>query len=1118
MMFQGRLLEALRNKKIILFAGAGVGQAAGLFGTTALRDYIYGKAKELQYSGANDQPFERLAADLQNNSAFGREWLTRTVSEYFCKPLSYANLEDHTKLLKLNCLDSIFTTNYDIAFEQAASRAMLDIRVRALDTTSGATAQTPKDTIDCYKLHGCADYVTKSSHACQLVLSKKDWSHATQNRREILKELTTKVNNGCVVIFAGFNLSNGDNSDISRAVFEGNGDVLRTDYWQSNSCYALVISPSEEDKKIYREDYSCEVIGGDFSTLVSQLETACNNLEKSELIIDDNNSKISFSVLKCIEKFSKSFLDGISDSFFIWHDQILIGVTKEKCSIDNWHEPPSIKMLANNRYIERDIMNQVINKTIEAVREISQHKKNYIISIIGKRGTGKSVILLQLAKYCYETLNQPVIFLKENAFIEIQSKDENSLIVQGWENKSLDTILSPFFDRTDPVVPVIIADNQPHRKSKAIQLAGYLSNHGKPCLLIISEYASPENIDSSDKCIKIPNKLSDREIDKLFDKLSIDRPAILRKRDNLLYRAKKECTNDLLIIMYEWLDENFRPFTQIISDTASLISKLNILRQVYILIATFHVAGREPSTSLIIRAADYPADDVLACLNGGDFSLHLSSDDSMVLYRHSLISTKLLVEMGVTAQDQVKSIITCIKKASASDVLFFKDFLDYLFNLGNPDFTIKDIEKIKEATEYNFVFNKEWDLHHKYAAYLARDSNDIEYYQEARRYCDEALSHAIDDSSRSSIYHTLGNIEYKQYQKSHDKNPELAKGCFERAVEKFELSKQLRTYQTEHAYVTHIDFINFQLNTLGSNESLHCESKTIELTASKFATFWEALKVVDKERQHYLSDRFKKEKKLSWDTLPENVKEHITENAQQLKPNKILLDCYIDQCLKEQSKKSRETINNLYTLHKDTRDPDILIPLMEGMKRAFLLSAESRSNILRSIASQLFEPTSPIANFTRARGIRLLAIDSFASGQFEYLTKHVLQNSASLYQEIRPRFLEIEYMLPREYYDSTGLNDASALKLFLSQGSNCFYNVKSAEVMEFTFNKRLNVGQQNTSKFTQLSTPRFGNFLLKIPTVEIISSRNSFTAKCIVQYSAFGMSGNLQKPSTKYGA
>lgn len=1111
MVIQGRLLEALKSKKLILFSGAGVGQAAGLFGTAQLRDYIYEKANNLNYQGSSDQSFERLAADLQNNPAFGREWLTRTVSEYFCKPASYTNLECHTKLLMLNCLDSIFTTNYDIAFEQAAARAMLDIRVRALDTVSGATAQTPKDTINCYKLHGCADYVTKSpQHAHPLVLSRKDWQIATENRKEVLKELTTKVNSGCVVIFAGFNLSNGDNSDIARAVFEGNGDVLRSDHWQSNSCYALVINPSEDDKKTFMEDYSCEVIHGDFSTFVSEIEAACKSLEKSEFAINDNTSHINLTVLNCTEKFSKVFWDEISDSFFIWHNQTLAEAIKEKCNLDNWHEPPSIKMLTNNRYIERDILSKVINESIKAIKEISKHKRNYVISITGERGTGKSVILLQLAKYCYETLKQPIIFLKEDAFLEVQSKNENSLSIQGWEAKSLDTILSPFFDSAESVVPILIADNQPHRKLKAIQLAGYLSNHGKPCLLIISEYGSSENIDLSNKKINIPSLLSNTEIDRLFDKLSVDRPAILEKRDVLLYSAKQE--KDILIIMYEWLDENFRPFTRIISDTASQISKSNILRQVYILIATFHVAGYKPSLSLIIRAADYPADNVLTSLKNGDFGLRLSSD-AMVLYRHSLISSRLLAEMGVTTLDQLKAIISCIKKGSASDVRFFKDFLDYLFNLGNPSFTVSDIEAIKETTEQNTVFNSEWDLHHKYAAYLAHDSNDIAYYQEARRYCDKALSLAVDDSNRSSIYHTLGNIEYKQYRICYDKNPELAKGCFDRAVEKFELSKQLRSYQTEHAYVTHIDFINFQLDKIDTNESNY-EKKVIELTASKFATFWEALKVVDKDRQYYLSDRFKREKALLWNELPENIREHIKENAHQLKPNKILFDCYIDQCLKEQSQKTREKINELYNLHEKNLDPDILIPLMEGMKRAFLLSAGSRSDILRSIASELFDPESPIANLTRARGIRLLAIDSFISGQFDYLAKHVLKNAATLYQEIRPRFLEFEYILPHEYYSSTGVNDKSALKLFLDHGSNCFYNVKLAEKIELIFNRRSNAAQQNVPKFTYLSTPRFGDFLLKVPTAEIISNRNSFTAKCTVQYSAFGMSGNLLKPST----
>ena len=1115
MKFEGRLLEALKNKKIILFAGAGVGQAAGLYGSEKLRDYIFDKAKELNYSEKNDRPLERLTSSLQHNPLFGRAWLTRIVSEYFCKPAIYVNLESHTKLLQLNCLDSIFTTNYDIAFEQAASRASLDLRVRALDSVSAANTHLLEETINCYKLHGCADKVTSDpSHAKPLVLSRRDWGLANANRREILRELTAKVNAGCVVIFVGFNLSNGDNTDVARAVFEGNEDILRTDIWHSNACFALVRNPSEEDKKIYMEDYSCEIVQGDFSSFVTGLENA------SVEINNDNDSpsnadieaKVSFLSLKCNRRYTRRFLEDNSDNYLVWHDNTLSDIEKEECNIESWHEPASLKMLANERYIQRDILNDVLRETTNVVKSIAENRRNDVITIVGERGAGKSVILLQLAKYCYEELCQPVIFLKESAFFEVESKNDSSLLVQGWDGKALDIILQPFFDEQSSV-PILIADNQPHRRAKAEQLASYLSNHGKSCLLIVADYISSDNKFSFNNCIQIPNKLSNRDIDLLFDQLSLDRREMFGKRIELLNRARNQCNKDILIIMYEWLDERFRPFQKIISDCADLISKSNILRQVYILIATFHVAGYKPSLSLIIRAAGYPADDVLKYLNAGDFGLRLSSD-SLVLYRHTLISSSLLEAMGVVPLDQRKSIISCINHAGASDVRFFKDFLDYLFSLGNPAFSIDDMEAIKAATECNSVFDNEWDLHHKYAAFLTRDSQDINYYQEARRYCDKALELAVDDNNCSSIYHTLGNIEYKQYQLSYLEEPELAQGCFDRAVDKFEQSKQLRTIQTEHAYVTHIDFINFQLEHTKDNDVVIGNSQRSELQASKFATYWEALKVVDKDQQRYLSDRVRKEGPPLWENLPEKVRIHIKKNAFINNPNKILFDCYIDQCLKEQSISSRNEIFKIYTLHSKVRDPDILVPLIEGMKRTFLLNASSRSAILRTIASELFDPISPIANLTRARGIRLLAIDSFAAGQYDYLAKHVLSNAAALYQEIRPSFLAAEYVLPKEYNDVAGLDNEKAQKLFVNMGPNCFYNIKSAAIMEKRFYRRQNAGQASP-KYTKLSSPSFGKFLLKVPSVEITNSRNSFVANCIVSYTPYGMSGNLQRPSSK---
>jgi len=1110
MNFQGRLLEAVKNRKIILFAGAGVGQAAGLYGSDKLRDYIYEKAKELNWSEPNNLPLERLSARLQKNTGFGRAWLTRILSDYFCSPANYTQLDDHIKLLRLNCLDSIFTTNYDLVFEQAAIKGSLDLRVKSIDSVTSANIYSSKGELNCYKMHGCADNVTRyPNSASRLVVSKNDWSHETKNRREMLNELAVKVSSGCVVIFVGFNLSNGDNSDISRAVFEGNGDILKTDHWQTSSCYALFRNPTEDDVDIYKEDFSCEVVKGDFSTFVEELSEACKFMGVDGSASIPYQAGVNFHTINCSESLSKSVLDDCLDSFYVWHDDTIEEEFQEDCSIDGWHEPPSIKMLSHNRYVDRDCLTNAVGVISNSIKWVEKNRKNRVLSILGERGAGKSVVTLQLSKYCYEQLKQPVIILKENSFLEVKSNNDSSLVVQGWEAKSLDSILQPFFNDSIPV-PIIVADNQPHRKSKVEQLGAYLSNHGKPCVILVSEHIQSET--DASKVIKIPNELSNNELESLFDIVSFERREIIEKRTDLLLRAKNSCKRDILIVMYEWLDRNFRPFNEIISESANLISKSHLLRQVYILIAAFHVLGYKPTLSLIVRAADYSADDVLKSLNGGDYGLRLSSD-SILLYRHTLISSKLLSEMGVTPRDQLKSIVSCIQVASASDVKFFKDVLDYLFSLGSSEFSVQDIELVKEATEKNTAFEEEWDLHHKYAAYLARDSQDIEYYEEARRYCDKALSMATDDNSFSSIYHTLGNIEYKQYQLSYLVNPEMAKHCFERAVEKFELSKQLRTFQTEHAYVTHIDFINFQLKNTSQDLLADIDSeKEVELKATKFAIYWEALKVVDRDQQRYLSERIQTEEEASWKNLPLEVRNNIRENSYDRKPNKILLDCYIDQCLMKKTEDSRREINDIVNLHRESSDPDILIPVMEGSKRAFLLDAESRSNILRAISSQIFDPSSSITNQTRARGIRLLAIDSFVSGQFEYLAKHVLHGAADLYREIRPRFLDVEYVLPREYYACKGLDDQSSLNLFIDKGPDCFYDVTNALIMEKPFSRYSSRGHAH-SKYTMLNTPSFGKFSLKVPTVEILSSKNSFHARCIVNYSAFGMGGNLQRPS-----
>ena len=83
MEIRGKLKEDIANGNAVLFLGAGVGMAAGLFGAEMLANYLFKETQSISRFEKNKDNLSKLVAQIDKDAQFTRKWTENKLKDYF---------------------------------------------------------------------------------------------------------------------------------------------------------------------------------------------------------------------------------------------------------------------------------------------------------------------------------------------------------------------------------------------------------------------------------------------------------------------------------------------------------------------------------------------------------------------------------------------------------------------------------------------------------------------------------------------------------------------------------------------------------------------------------------------------------------------------------------------------------------------------------------------------------------------------------------------------------------------------------------------------------------------------------------------------------------------------
>ena len=586
MNIRGKLADDILSGNAVLFLGAGVGQAAGLFGAQGLANYLFEKANKPEKYKNNKDDLARLAAKFDKDNYYTRQWIDKTLIEYFLESNRYSDLSCHKKILQLNW-KAIFTTNYDISLE-LAEHSIKEKRYRLLPIVNPAdkkllsTSDTGK--LKYIKICGCCRELEQHpTDTPPLIITQKDFQNRLLSNQPFLEELRRYAYDSSI-IFIGFQSHRIENNPILANIQDA-CNTLTTAFHQPFRPFAVLKGVDGEMKSDF-EDLGINLIEGTFQEFIDSV-VSLNSNKKSESAKHTIEDKIYISAANREVGLTRAEYNQYSSQFTCYYN----GYYKEKAErlkgIEDseksnfWKSQPSESFLASGRYITRTIFNKAVDSLKEVVKSVKKSDSPHLCIIEGNRASGKSVLALQIAQYAYTMYNQPVLVLNPKAnYFTKHLGSAKEINISGWDARMIDKFLSPFYipDNEDEsithynVVPIIIADHLAHRNVALDHLLKYLENHGKPCILLMTLSTDEWYKLEEDRLIQIYNnhkidishKLDDNEIKLLFEVIAKDEPRIVQRKDTLIERAMSpdECDRDILFILHMWFDKQFRILPQ----------------------------------------------------------------------------------------------------------------------------------------------------------------------------------------------------------------------------------------------------------------------------------------------------------------------------------------------------------------------------------------------------------------------------------------------------------------------------------------------------------------------------------------------------------------------------
>ena len=1115
----GKLKDDLKANRVVLFLGAGVGQAAGLIGTEDLSEFLFKKAGHPEKYEKYKKELSRIVAGLDNDPHYRRQFVHKHLLDYFGDKSKYTNLQYHAKMLQLPCWKAIYTTNYDISLEllehEYCDRRLIPI-VDAKDRSQLRNHDPNK--LKYFKIHGCARLLDWSPETSPpLVLTRKDFRNSLERKRPLIEELKNYLYDfNCSVVFIGFRVTREENDNILydiQSVYDSVASLIH----QAFNPFA-VLRNVDEDTRFDLETGDITLLSGSFEEFILEAEKIVKSgsdqtkdsmhvsaTEKKYITINGNTTGIPIEI--CEQNSSqfhffddKYFTDKTFNESDLQYDELT----------DLWKTQPNDMFLFSNRYIERTQYNDIFRDLSELIGEVQSTGSTHILHLRGDRASGKSVIAKQLAKHAFEKFNIPVLTLNPSAVYSTAHENGEIIETQGWDVRLIDKFLSRLFESNEkdiPPVTVIVADHLFHKQYAIDILLKYLENHNKPCVLILTSNLtsiqegknSKERIFNLYKIIEINinAKLDDAEIEKLFDSIRKDRPGIAENRNLLLSTAKDDCNRDLLFILYTWFDKSYRRLEDIIAEESDKLSNQDSpLKDLYLTVALFHQFNFSPRISLCAEANEISVADFQRINNSAIFNAFLNfqlvpgeskSKERFAFTRHPKFA-RLIVDLLISdSEQQIKYFVKVLERAKLSDQQFVQDFLIMIFSSNEVSYNINQITLLKEASEKRF--NDDWVLNHQFGAYLIRENAELE---NARYYLDQAFAKVDNEISKSSITHSLGNLKFAMYRTESDK--EKALEHYKDAEDYFTICRSLRSIPEEHGYVTNIDIISYRLSEKGLTDT-----ERALLIGERNSLAIEAFTVVPHKRQNYLLNRLQTGKISAFKDIPDNDRQILINIINDGKASALLLQYYLKDLLSAPKNKNWLRISSIADIYNKTEDLATSIVLSLVSKKAFLEKADIRFEKMRTLFNRIVKYRKDNLSFIFvSEYIRLLMIDAFVLNKYDYIRSQ-LSEILDIFRDFKPRFLDPEYIMEDQYYLFDSQN-AELQKDLFSKKSEHFND--SAVAKRFTQNIQLNRKPDN--KFFHIKMDSISGYFIKGIKKELSQIAGNATIEFSVKYTYEG--------------
>jgi GTPase SAR1 family protein len=1015
MKIEGILLKKIKEGKAVLFLGAGVGQAIGLYGTSDLAKHIFIKAGAPDEYKKYETTLMDLVARLDKDSKYSRSLVNDILKEYFLDPSNYKNLSLVERLLKFSW-HSIVTTNYDISLELVASNYNYSGIKRLLPICNPEDkiliTNTDSNKLKYFKIHGCAEEMYRNPiNALPFVITEPDFRKRAIKNKAVWNYLEDAAYHNAI-IFIGFNANKHER--VIQSVFEAQ-NALRNNFQESFRTYAI-LKNIDEDTAFKLEDLDIELIDGGFEDFVDALESIQDvhfkgkESESDSILVKNGLSEtVSYSSDEISRNESQFtvFYNGLFD----YLERCFSALDKTR-AIDRWKNKPTPEFIFSNRIIRRSCQSDIVRTIEKRINKNTRDKISSKILLWGDRGCGKTILVNQVAKEIYLKNGSPILMLNSEATY-IENNGGKETLISGWDARLIDKFLSKFHrnENSSAIMPIVIADNMFFKFSLIEKLETFLSNHGKNCLLIItaSKDEYEEHLRLSKKpieSIEIPHQLDRQEISLLFDSVQKENEKFnVYNKLEMIERAIVDAKQDILLTLFMWFDKNLRRLEDIVEEEAQKIKDAadSNVKNLYCCIAIFQQFYLPTRISLCARALGISISEYTTILQDGLFkalvTIEGGGDRQHGYTRHAEYTRRLLHWIIPDQNDQIDLICKVIKVARSIDTDFVRSFFSYLFH-SKISFSMEQVTKLKMASEENVVFRTDSVLNHQFAAFLIRENADLDM---AEYYIDLAL---VDDYSKvnPAIIHTKGNLQFAKFRKLQDLE------YYETAKEYFDRVRTLSPIPEEHDYVTEIDMITNRIDNFEEpvgNKAL--------LESERSALLYEAINVIPKEHQDYLSDRVKLLR--PFEHMSDNKQAEIVNNITNGTASHLLIKFYTDSLFVNPSNKKWERLKFVYEKYFSAKSDIATVIIVGAMsKKAFLSNSQKRFELLRTFYDSVIRHREAKISFPLvSEYIKLISIDAFVLKKFDFLRQSIA-DLRETFSSSFPKYLKEEYILNDEYY------------------------------------------------------------------------------------------------------